>query len=405
MAEQETVAVVLSGAAARGAFQAGALAHLIPALEEQGLRPRIWLGTSAGAINAALWGSSLHLGAAAAAVEVSGVWSRMNDDDVFRPLLPFSALRTAAQFALGAVFERGTGTTSLVDTSPLARTAHERFDAGQLHQNVADGVLDAVGVVGTRVPVDGDGAIVGASSGRSVLFLEEAAPSEYPGDPKRGLDVMRGDLAAEHVLASCAIPVGFPAVRVEQPAQAAAWYLDGGVRLNAPLQPAVALGADRILLVSATTLSWQPPPDPIPVGEQPDMADAGAQLLTAALADRMAEDLLSLRRVNHLVEQASGRLTSMGGREYRRVPVMAVAPRPAVLGDLAVRIWQEKADALGWLRETDNWLIGRGIRGLGDDVGRRELLSYLFFDEDYFIASMQAGRDAAVTALAAGWQE
>lgn len=401
-AEGHTVAVVLSGAAARGAFQAGALAVIVPELERQGLRPTIWLGTSAGAINAALWAAMLHEGSTTAADRVLAIWSQMSDDDVFRPLLPFSALRTAAQFAVGAMLQRGPGTTSVVDTTPLQRTATEELPADQLARNVAEGVVSAVGVVATRVPSDSDEAVVGAASGRSVLFLAETTPSSYAGDPDRGLDVVRTAVTADHVVASSAIPVGFPAVRLDQPEPA--WYVDGGVRLNAPLQPAVALGATRILLVSATATTVAPPPPPAPLGVRPDIADAGAQVLHAALADRTVEDLLTLRRVNHALGQAPG-LTSRSGRVYRPVEVMEVSPAPGAMGRLAADVWARRTDRLGWLRETDNWLIGRGLRGLGDAVGRRELLSYLFFDEEYFARGIELGQEAAATALRVGWTQ
>jgi len=46
-------------------------------------------------------------------------------------------------------------------------------------------------------------------------------------------------------MASAALPLLFPAVRIGD-----AWYGDGGVRLVAPLGPAVHLGADRILAIS-----------------------------------------------------------------------------------------------------------------------------------------------------------
>lgn len=396
--------MVLSGAAARGAFQAGALSVLIPALEERGLRPSIWLGTSAGAINAALWGAHLHEGAEVAAQRVVDVWSRMSDDDVFRPL-PWTSVRTAAQFAVGALLQRGPGTTSLTNTSPLQRTAAEELPSDQLAANIASGVVDAVGVVATRVPADSQAGTAGAASGRSTLFLDEHPPSAYAGDPDRALDVVRGPVTPQHVVASCAIPVGFPAVRIDSPASAAAWYVDGGVRLNAPLQPAVGLGATRIVLVSATATAVAPPPPALVPGPTPDIADAAAQVLHAALADRTAEDLLTLQRINHLVAQAPADLTTPGGRPYRRVEVMAVSPASGELGRVAAQVWANRADGrLGWLRETDNWLIGRGIRGLGDTVGRRELLSYLFFDEQYFARSIELGRAAAVDALAAGWQ-
>ena len=73
-------------------------------------------------------------------------------------------------------------------------------------------------------------------------------------------------LTAEHVVASSAIPVAFPPVAISEPEQAAAWYVDGGVRLNTPLHPAVGLGASRIVLVSATATTYGPPPLPTDVG-------------------------------------------------------------------------------------------------------------------------------------------
>src|SRR5512144_3350802 len=148
---RRTVAIVLSGAVARGAFQAGALAELVPALERDGLAPTVWLGTSAGSITAALWGSAAHRGAAAAAEEVLEVWRRISDDDVLRPL-PLSLARTGLQFATGAVLGLGPGTTSLLDTAPLRRTLAEVLESGQLAANVADGVLAAVGAAATRMP-------------------------------------------------------------------------------------------------------------------------------------------------------------------------------------------------------------------------------------------------------------
>lgn len=403
-----TVAVVLSGAAARGAFQAGALAEVIPALERAGERPTIWLGTSAGSINASLWVAALHRGVDAAADEVLDVWRAMSDDNVFRPLLPFSLARTGLQFAAGAMLGRGPGTTSLLDTVPLQRTAAELLSTTQLAANVSAGLVGAIGVVATRMPAEPDTAVAGAASGRSVVFLDESVPGGYVGNPGRALDVVRGPISAEHVLASSAIPVAFPPIRIDAPEQAEGWYVDGGVRLNSPLHPAVGLGATRILLISATSTTYGPVPLPGPAGQIPDIDDAAAQVLHAVLADRMVEDLAMLRRTNRMVTQATGAgqpglLRSTSGRAYTAIDVMAVSPPPGEMGRIAADVFARRTERLGWARETDNWLLGRMIRGAGDAAGRRELLSYLFFDEEYFAASIELGRRAAAAALAKGW--
>jgi NTE family protein len=52
----ERVGCVLSGGGARGAYEAGAISILAPALEALGERPALFLGTSVGAINAAYMG-------------------------------------------------------------------------------------------------------------------------------------------------------------------------------------------------------------------------------------------------------------------------------------------------------------------------------------------------------------
>lgn len=404
--DDRTVAVVLSGAAARGAFQAGALDVLVPALVQQGLRPSIWLGTSAGSINAALWGARAHLDPTEAGREVVAIWRRMSDDDVYAPLLPLTAPRLGLQFAGGALLGRGPGATSLLDTRPLQRTAEDVLRPDLLEANLVSGVVEAVGVVATRMPAERDTDRPGTASGRSVLFLDEHTESEYAGDPDRALDVVRGAIRPEHVIASSAIPVAFPPVELRTPP---GWYVDGGVRLNTPLHPAVGLGAGRVLVVSATSTTYGAPGTPEPGGGTPDIADAASQVLHATLADRTTEDLRSLRRTNRLVGAAAaagraGLLADSAGRPFRTVPVMAVSPPPGEMGRVADRIFRDRTRGLGRLTELDNWLIGRVLRGAGDGVGRRELLSYLFFDEEYFSAGVDLGRAAALASLAAGWE-
>ena len=61
---------------------------------------------------------------------------------------------------------------------------------------------------------------------------------------------MAPDDRAAHVLASAAILIAFPAVEVQSPADYAGWYVDGGCD-STPLRPAVALGADHLVVIAA----------------------------------------------------------------------------------------------------------------------------------------------------------
>ncbi len=405
---------MLAGAAARGAFQAGALSVIIPELERREEGRLVLLGTSAGAINAALWGANANLGATRVAHELTELWSEMGAEDVYEPIA-CSLWPTGMRYLLGMALGLGSGTPSLLDTERLHDTAAARFDASRLHANVvdADVAVDAVGVVGTRVPPGEERRDVGMASGRSVLFLDERVPRGYLGEPAHAHDVVRTEIGAAHILASAAIPVAFPAERIDTPKSAAGWYVDGGVRLNAPMRHAIGLGADRIILVAAASTEHGPPFQVTETGPRPDMAYAGAQALHAILSDRMIEDLHAIRRINALVQQVE-QAASTGGLQalrrpgssdvYRRIEFMRVSPPPGAMGVLAGRIADERAGLLEMMHDTDNYLLARVLRGAGDGKGYRELMSYLLFDEEYFQESIRIGKDAACEALLHGWE-
>lgn len=404
--DKRTVAVVLSGAAARGAFQAGALAELLPVLQREGLTPEVVLGTSAGAINAALYGSLSHLGGVRAGSELEDVWRRMDHSNVFRPI-PVGAIRPTIQFGSGFLLGLGRGTTSLLDTAPLTHTATRELDTGRLRANIAgDGTVSKVGVIATRIPPAT--TRLGTSSGHTVMFLDERERSDYEGDEDRALAVARGALGPEHVVASAAIPIAFPPQLITEPSSVAGWYGDGGVRLNAPLKPAISLGATHIIVISATSTEHHPDIPPTPGVVPPDAGDTGAQVMNAMLADRLIEDLRTIERTNRLVRHAADNnmppLPSRSGGTYEKIRFATIAPAPGEMGRLATSVHDDKTGGLRGARELDNWILGRALRGIGDSTGRRELLSYLLFDEDYFEASLDIGRLAARAALESGWR-
>lgn len=397
------VAVVLTGAVGRGAFQAGALGAVLTTLDQElGLEPSVLIGTSAGAVNAVLWADAAYrLGpgadAALIAKDLHSTWVSMNAEQVYEAPLSWrpevmrrSAARVGWPVVRGFLFGGGPGIGSLLDTTPLHETAKRIFPATLSLPEP----LDAVGVVATWIP---PGETDGSVSGRSTLFLKERTRSEWAGSPENALDVERGPILPAHVLASSAVPGGFPAQHVS----GSGWYSDGGVRLNTPLLPAIELGATHLVVISAMSLRY---PRRRPREAFPSVLDAGSQVQHAVIADRTVEDLLTLESTNRSLRHAGAKveLRNRRGRPYRKIPALVVAPSPGKLRHLADLWWHRKYASLAALATLkDNAVMGRLLRTGGDGPGWQELLSYLMFDEDYFRASYHAGVTAARAALAA----
>ncbi|MGE5763511.1 MAG: patatin-like phospholipase family protein [Mycobacterium leprae] len=384
-AAQDRVGVVLAGAGARGAYEAGVLSVLAPALARSGAAPKIVVGTSAGAINASAYAALAHLDPDEAAGKLLDLWRSVGRANVFRSLFR-SGPTTLANYLAEVAGLPKARLTGLLDTAPLWATARQRVDWGQIHANVRSEHVAAVAVVATS-----------AYAGRTVVFVERGAGVDLPGpDDARALDYHDAQINAEHVLASSAIPVAFPAVRVHQPREAAGWYVDGGVRLNAPLKPALSLRVDSVVVVATHPAVYESPVQSGPERHrQPQIADAGVQILDAALADRMVEDVRTLGKINELVAGGGARGS---GRAYHQVPYLFVGPVDrGDLGDLARDVYRRRPGWMQALRSPDFALLYRLIGADEPRVG--DLLSYLFFDPEFMEAAIDLGREHAQQVL------
>jgi len=361
------LALVLSGGGARAAYQAGVLRGLSRRFPE--LEPPIVTGVSAGAINAA-W-LATHTEPFAEKVDgLRKMWRDLRSDDVFRMgsfSLAKNVSRTGLRLVSGGLI-RAPRASALVDTQPLhdllLRTlcGPDRTMNG-IETNLERGRLRAVAITASCY-----------TTGRSVTWVQGGEMPLWNRDHRVG---ERTRLSVDHVLASASLPLFFPAVPIE-----GRWYGDGGIRLTAPLSPAIHLGASKILAISTRYI----PRDPevvsqIPAAYPPPAQIAGV-LMNAVFLDSFDADALSARRVNELIEAMPPE------RRGSLRPIDLFVLRPSRdLGRLANEFEARLPFAFRFL--TRGW----GTR----EARSNDFLSMVMFQSDY-IAGLIAIGESDVTA-------
>ena len=381
------VGVILAGGGARGAYEAGALSVLLPALEARGQRPTVFIGTSAGALNAVLFAAHAHQPAQEAADAALAVWRHVGRAQVIKPILG-SGLKAGLHY-LAQLLRLPVQLNSVLDASPLQDTLGSQLDWQQLHRNTQDPrILAAVAVVATA-----------CSTGRTTVFVQgSAAAALAPNDDERAMDYVCTPLDISHVMASAAIPVLFSPIKIDSPAASAGWYIDGGVRLNVPIKPVVALGISRAIIIATDPLKHSVPA-PGPVGPTPDIYAAVAEVIHAALVDSMVEDVRTLGKVNELLLGCPGMSPPprAGGkdRSHRPIPYLFVGPSlPGQLGKTAHVAIQRRYGGGKWLLNGIDYPLLHQLLG-GGKQARNELLSFLLFEHTFIESAIEMGqRDA-----------
>jgi NTE family protein len=359
-------AFVLGGGGARAAYQAGVLRGI--ARHHPDLHVPIFTGTSAGAINAAFIASHRERFAVAAG-ELVSLWQSLTPERVFRVgagSLGRNVMRWGWRLLSGG-FGTGEHTRGLVDTAPLMdllRTGLSARDDGVIpgiERNIARGWLSAIALSATSYSTGQSATWV---AGRDVTLWQR---------PQRRSELVA--LAVDHVMASAALPLLFPAVRVGNE-----WYGDGGIRLTAPLSPAVQLGAARILTIATRYQRTRVEADVSQIVGYPPPAQVLGVLYNAIFLDQIDEDIRRLELINQLLAAAPE-----GSRAGRRAVDMLVIRPSRDLGRMAREYEPRLPGAFRFL-----------TRGLGTRrTASPDMLSMLMFQHDYVGALVELGeRDA-----------
>lgn len=361
------LALMLGGGGARGAYQAGVLRSI--ARRHPDLRFPILTGISAGAVNTVHLAN--HTGTLADATDaLVALWTRLRPEEVFDvhalPLLR-NVLNSGARL-IGGGFRGGREPLrGMVDTAPLRRFLKEALavdDDGMctgVARNIAANRLTAVALSATSY-----------TTGQSVTWIEGSHPSLWQRPQRRS---ERARLTVEHVMASSALPMLFPAVKVGEE-----WYGDGGIRLTAPLSPALHLGATRIITVSTRyPRTAREVARPLTPGYPPP-AQVLSVLYNAVFLDLVDEDILRLRKVNRLL-----RALPPDKREGLRIVDILVLRPSRDLGKLARKFEVRLPGLFRYL-----------TRGLGTrQTASPDILSLVLFQEDYLRALVELGESDA----------
>lgn len=378
------VGLVLSGGGVRGAYEAGVISGIVEALDRRPSDPspfQILAGSSIGAIHAAFIASHAERGDLSLR-KLEDAWRSLELKRHIR-LRPLRILRT----------QRERHTAALLDAAPIEELVHQIVPFSRIRENVCHGRVRALFVSTLQI-----------ATGRTVLFSEMGPQSSYVSTRDTRRKTVRTKIESEHVLASSALPLLFPARRIQ-----GRYYCDGGLRFNTPIAPVIRAGADRLVIVApfepfqtigAPGSLRRTTPPPV-MEDYPTLSFLMGKLLDVLLLDPILYDLQLLDRYNQLVTTLEGQLpdrylaqvnmalVQARGVPYRRIETLLFTPSRDLAGMAAARL-RALAKSSGALR-----VLRSAVRGTAP-WRQADWISYLLFDGEYAAALIELGRGDAL---------
>lgn len=301
------IGLILSGGGARAAYQIGVLRAIATILPKHAANPfDIISGTSAGALNAvSLATHAQRLRTGVRTLEY--IWTNLSSDQIY-DTSSTNLLGSVSSIIMPRLGNRnGNGSVALLNNAPLGVLLNRVLKFERIQRNIDRGLLDAVSVTASAY-----------STGESVSFYQGVKGlNDWEGPHRIG---RRADLDLQHLLASSAIPVVFPAVKIGEQ-----YYGDGAIRQLAPTSTALHLGARKILAIGVSGNRTKQPLEDAQ-SEPPSLQQILGHILNSAFVDTLENDLEFLRHMNDLLPHVPERTRRKHNIELNEVELLEISP-------------------------------------------------------------------------------
>ena len=279
----DRIGLLLSGGGARAAYQVGVLRAIAELLPKNASNPfHIISGTSAGALNATSLACHAHRLRTGVKL-LEHLWKNISSDQIYTPQSG-KLLGSASILLLSSLRnKRADVPRSLLDNSPLLELLQRVLKLHKIQKNIDRGFLDALSITASTY-----------STGESVSFYQGMnGLTDWEGPHRIG---RRGQLSLLHLMASSALPVLFPAVKIGNQ-----FYGDGSARQLAPTSPLIHLGATRLLVIGVSGNRLKAPLEDT-MSAPPSISQIIGHMLNSAFVDTLDNDLEFLRNMNDVLE-------------------------------------------------------------------------------------------------------
>jgi NTE family protein len=401
---QPRMALVLMGGGARTAYQAGVLQALADMLRVQNPAStsdqvgqsvadatqaeatpqrfpfQVLVGTSAGALNATFLAARATQGLAAMDA-LAQFWRGLRSHQVYQlDVSPWVRLsKIAAAWSLSKQI-RGHG--ALLNNMPLVDTLHKAIPLKGIDDALHHKVLHALAVTASSY-----------TSGVHWTFCHTARDGREQPWVRPGRRAELGPVTIEHLMASSAIPLIFPATPLWVD-NGREFFGDGSMRQTSPLSPAMHLGAHKVLAIGV----GQPQRSSFAGGTKAGVAQAPGlggimgHAMASVFHDTLQGDVEQAQRMNATLGQLPREVAAV--MPYRSVNVMCLQPSGS-LDDIAQRYVGELPHTARSALAGLGALGPAGAKGAGAGSGAASLASYLLFEPGFVGALMDMGqRDA-----------